>query len=686
MVDESTEEYIEESLNIEDEDLSETFSYDDKMSWVKSKLQDYLNDSINGTGDDEITEGRVEALKRYYGEPNGTEVEGRSTFVTSECRDAVLWALPSLLNVFLTAEKIAEFMPSQMQAVDQAQQMTDYINYLVLQENPAFKIFTTWFWDALVTKTGFVKYYYDEQEETTNEEYAGLTEMEAQHVLSGVDITVNNMVRDERSVVVQTPQGPLEQPVPFYNLSIQRTTRKKKYVIENIAPENVITHSMATSIDDAKFVALVYKKTRSELVEMGYTDEFIDTLPTVSSEPWTDEGVVRDDVNLKEDYVSNIDYYELLECYAYVDENEDGVDELHRILCCGRDTLEIMDDEEVDEIPIAAISPFPKPYSLYGMGLVENLIDIQNINTALWRNCLDYLYTTVQPQWEIVDRNIVNKEDIQKRTPGGFVRTKQLGSIQPIANPPLNTEFFSFLDRIDAKRDMRSGVTPLNSGLDKDALRSNVASNNVELSAAGRQLQDFIARSFAETGVKKLFRGLQKLVTKYQDVPTIVRLRGQFIEIDPRTWKYPVDISVNVGLGTGTAKQKSADIQQILALQLQLMPYGVANSQNIYHALAKLLEVSGYKDIQNWATDPSTLPPPEPKPTLEEIEAQKVQLDYQAKMAKINQDKYETDVKAQVDMSKIAVDAALKDKAIKEKVAVAGKDRRVDFFPGVKDK
>lgn len=690
MVDESLSQmYLEdntENETLDDVTLEEAVDTEDTSETVKKKLQDYLNDSINGSGEDEVVEARIKALERYYGKPNGTEIPGHSQFVTTECRDAVLWALPSLLNVFLTAEKIAEFQPSQMEAVDQAQQMTDYINYLVTQENKAFQIFSTWFWDALVTNTGFVKYYYDEETTSKKEQYTGLTEMEAAKVLQDPNIVVLSSTHSMKPVTVPTPQGAVEQLMPYYDLELERTETKKKYVIENIAPENVITHSMATSIEDAKFVALVYKKTRSELAEMGYTDEFIDTLPVASQDPWSEEGEVRDDVNLVEDYASNIDYYDILECYAYIDENNDGIDELHRIIVCGRDTLEIMEDEEVDEIPVASISPFPKPYSLYGMGLVENLIDIQNVNTALWRNCLDYLYTTVQPQWEIVDRNIVNKDDIQKRIPGGFVRTKQIGSIQPIMNPPLNTDFFSFLDRLDAKRDMRSGVTPLNSGLDKDALKSTTASNNIELSSAGRQLQDFIARSFAETGIKKLFKGLQGLVTKYQDVPTIVRLRGQFIEVDPRTWKYPVNISVNVGLGTGTAKQKSADIQQIMALQLQLMSLGVANAQNVYHGFSKLLEINGYKDIQNWATDPSTVPPPQPKPTIEEIEAQKVQLDYQAKMAKINQDKYETDVKAQVDMSKIAVDAALKDKAIKEKVASARKNKTVDYFPGVSDR
>lgn len=675
----------------EDEDLLESLEdeaapVEDTEEIIKRRLEEYLNDSVNGLGDDEIPEERAKALKRYFGKPLGTEVAGRSQFVTTECRDAVLWMLPSLLNVFLTAEKIAEFMPSQMEAVEQAQQQTDYINYLITQENNAFEIFTTWFWDALVTKTGFVKYYYDEEEKTSKESYSGISEMEASRVIQDPEVSVLNLTPVQKTLPVPTPQGVVEQAVTFYDLDVERVIRKKKYVVENIAPEDVITHSMATSIDDAKFVAIVYKKTYSEMLEMGFTEDFVDSLPVVSSDERTEEGDIRSDVNLEEDYNTSTDYYEILECYAYVDGNGDGLDELHKILVCGRDSLTILDDEEVDEIPIASISPLPKPYSLYGMSLVENLIPLQDVNTALWRNCLDYLYTTVQPQWEIVDRNIVNKDDIQQRIPGGFVRTKQIGSIQPISNPPLNPEFFSFFDRLDNMRDTRSGVTPLNSGLDKNALKSNTASNNIELSAAGRQIQDFIARSFAETGIKKLFKGLQGLVIKYQDAPTIIRLRGQFIEIDPRTWKYPVNVSVNVGLGTGTAKQKAADIQQILALQLQFMPLGISNAQNVYHGFSKLLEVSGYKDIQNWATDPSTLPPPEPKPTAEEIEAKRIELDFQAKMAKVNQDKYDTDVKAQVDMSKLAVDAALKDKAIKEKVATARKNKTVDYFPGVRDK
>lgn len=657
--------------------------------YIKRELQRYMDSSI-GRDDDEIVYDREDNLKRFYSQPLGNETEGRSQFVSSECRDAVMWALPSLLNVFLTADKIAEFTPSCEAAIKQAEQQTDLINYLVTQENDAFKVFYTWFFDALVTKNGFVKYYYDEEVSVKDEMYSGISDMAFAKLVADENVEVVSSEEVTNDMVQELPNGTYAPvPVKTFNVQVRRRSVEKKYKIENIAPEDILIDKKATCIEDARFVGIRYEKTKSDLIEAGFPEAVVDTLSKGDGRYLNSESDVRDDVNMITDVIDDTDdyYYPIMECYAYIDENNDGIDELHRIVVNGIESnMEILQDDVVDEIPVASLTPFIKPYSMFGMSMVENVKDLQNVNTVLWRNMLDYLYSTAQPMWELLDRAVVNKDDLQTRIPGGYIRTRQIGSVVPVNNPPMQPEFFGFFDRLNAMRDMRTGVTPLNSGLDKDALKANNATSGLEMMSAGRQLLDCIARCFAETGIKRLFRGILGLVTKYQDVPTTIRLRGGFVSIDPTTWEHPVNLSVNVGLGTGTAKTRAADMQQVMALQLQLMPLGVASPQNIFNSAMKVMEILGYKDGTSFFTDPSTIPPQPHKPSMEELQEQKNKMDFQAKQLEAEMDKYKVDRQADVELTKLSVDTALKREALQLKAKEGKVSERTDYFPGVPDK
>lgn len=683
---------------------------------LKKALGDYFDDSIGTGNNDEIMEQREEALKIYNREPYGNEVKGRSSFITSDAMDTVNWLLPSLLNVFMSQPKTVEFIPSTADALPEAEQMTDYINYLMMEENEAFAIFFTWFWDALVTKNGFVKWYYKEKITDNEESYTGLTEQQVAILDNDPTIEITaveqngffedvvpvspplplgsqalvspNLISDANPVPDVAPQAPAQPQivqVPLYNVSVVKRTVDKQIKVENIAPSNVMVHNKATCVEDARFIGITYYKTKSDLLEDGFDEELIDSLPkTTNTEPNT-EAEVRNDVNYLSDAMNSTKYYEIIECFAYIPD-ENGIDQLRRIVVCDRNAKHILLDERADEIPLATVTPFIKPYSFFGTSIVDMVKDLQKVNTAIWRTMLDYMYTSAYPQWEVLDRALVNKDDVQKRIPGGLIRTRQLGSIQPVALPSFPTETVGLLDKLRDVKDARTGVTAFNMGLNPDALKANTSTAGLEMAASGRQIQDMIARTFAETGVKRLYKGLYGLVVKHANEKKVVRLRGSFVEIDPTTWHMPVRVSVNVGLGTGTAKAKINDWQQLLALQLQFMPYQIATPSNMYNTLAKIVTTLGHKDVDTYLTDPASIPPPPPKPTPEEVTIEQIKADLQRENIKAGTDKYEADLKAEVELTKLSVETALKQEALALKYLEGqSPDARVDHFPGVRD-
>ena len=52
--------------------------------------------------------------------------------------------------------------------------------------------------------------------------------------------------------------------------------------------------------------------------------------------------------------------------------------------------------------------------------------------------------------------------------------------------------------------------------------------------AAAQQHIELIARIFAETGMKQLYKIVLHLLTTHQDQPRMVRLTNEFVPIDPK--------------------------------------------------------------------------------------------------------------------------------------------------------
>jgi hypothetical protein len=73
--------------------------------------------------------------------------------------------------MFTTADNLVGFDPVGPEDQDQAEQESDYVNYVFFKQNPSFEILYTWFFDALVQKNGVVKAWYNDEEIVTTESY-----------------------------------------------------------------------------------------------------------------------------------------------------------------------------------------------------------------------------------------------------------------------------------------------------------------------------------------------------------------------------------------------------------------------------------------------------------------------------------------------------------------------------------
>jgi len=195
---------------------------------------------------------------------------------------------------------------------------------------------------------------------------------------------------------------------------------------------------------------------------------------------------------------------------------------------------------------------------------------------------------------------------------------------------------------------------------------------------AAQQRIELIARVFAETGVKRLFRGLLELVCRYQDKERMIRLRGKWVPMDPRAWRNEFDVTVTVGLGNGNRDMMAAQIQQLMGLQFQAVQFqgGIngpfVTGENLYNSAEKWVQAIGLKTVEPYFTDPSTAPPQPPRPDPEmvkaqgqmQLEAQKAQMQFQLKQQEAQQKAQIEIVQAQADIEvmrqKMAAEIELK--------------------------
>src|SRR6516162_10667859 len=151
---------------------------DEVLALCEAQMQSALG-FLNG----KLAQSRLKALQFYNAEPYGNEVEGSSQIVTTEVRDTIESAMPSLMKIFMSGDKVAQFDPAGPEDEAVAEQATDYANYIFIKDNDGFGVLQTAFRDGLIQKQGVVKIFWEESTDYRRETYKGLTEEQFQQVL-----------------------------------------------------------------------------------------------------------------------------------------------------------------------------------------------------------------------------------------------------------------------------------------------------------------------------------------------------------------------------------------------------------------------------------------------------------------------------------------------------------------------
>lgn len=561
---------------------------------IASRLSDTYSSS-----DSELRSEREKALDFYYGRPLGNEQEGRAQVVSKDLMDTIEWMMPSLMRIFCTQQAV-QFDPVGPEDELQAKQETGYVTHVLWKKNPGFMIVYEWLKDGLMQKNGYVKYWWEDEEKLSFEQYTGLSEDQ-------LVLTLQTLEQRGKVDIVGKDQD--EQGM----WSIKVKT-KQKYgcgKAECVDPSEVIvSKNCRADIKKAPFVGHLRRTvTRSELLQQGYDRKRVKNLTSYVWNNDLSEQLARDSVNESattndQDTDFSSEEIQLLECWTYLDADDDGIAELRHYLLAGNDTLE---NEEAPEIPWESWTPIPVPHRHSGLGMYDIMEDLQRIKTALQRGLLDNTYFGNNRRL-VYDKNTVDVSMLMVNRPGGHVANNGPpgGAVMPIEYSPIADKILPVIDYIDAVKETRTGIGRGTQGVDADVLAQSTKGAFTLARNDANQRIEAIARIFAETGMSGLYNSFHALLRRHQDWPTKFKLRNDWVETNPAEWSERTDLTVSVGLGNASKDEVRQNLMLMGQAQQQAAQVpGLIQPKNVFSLFARMQTELGFENEQ-FITNPES--------------------------------------------------------------------------------
>ncbi len=613
------------------------------------------------------------------------EIHGRSRVVDTRVRDVVLGMEGPLMKTFYGSDNVFEFEETKPGLEDQARNISEYVNYIFRKKNPGYTITNTWIREALQSKVGIIKVWWDASDIETREEFYGQTIEQLAMLMDDpeVELLEQKSYPDEEAqrqkdkaleqaaaqlqqmqqAAMQDQTGQMAQqfqaaqaqfqqmqaqPVPvLYDVVMKRTQTGGRVCIENVPPEEFLISKKAKCIKDSPYTAHRFKRTVAWLETNGYklpegfTPSDEDT-PEFAPERTQRLEYVEDDVNSGSDEDSFDPSQRMIwvnESYMQVDWDGDGIPEWRKVVKCG---ATILANDPFDEPPFIALGSILIPHLFYGLCPADLAIEPQKIMTSLKRAQLDNMYLQVNGRTAALEGQ-VNLDDLLSNTPGGIVRVKSPNALQPlqqgIGDVAGSIQLMQVFD--DAAQES-TGWTRRSQGgnglqLQQTATQANIVTNREDMRV------ESIARYMAETGFTDLGNMILKLVTRYQRKAQQVKLSGQWVNIDPREWTNQFNLTVNVGLGTGNKDQLIQHLMLAGQKQAEGLAVGIATPENLFKLNSKLVQALGFKNASEFFTDPAKMPqreaPPDPEVIKAQMEEQRHQREMQFKQQQAEADR-----------------------------------------------
>jgi hypothetical protein len=545
-----------------------------------------------------------DTLGDILAENDPSEIQAsKSSFVSTDVRDAVMLTLPSLMRLFAASENVVNLIPRTQADVDAAQQQTNYVNYVFWQDNPGFLTLYGAFKDAMTVKAGFVKWWTDNHKEMKTKTFVDLNQQQI------------GMLQQMDQTAKLTHLGNQDLTTGNYDTVVfQYEVEKPLIKVAGVPPEQMRLDRNAYSFSTSRIVGHERIVPVDELVAMGYDrEQCMDHLQGMNTPEFTMENQLRNPAR----YTSTraADGVNYGEWYIKVDKDGDGVAELRYICTMGQESYDIVHDEPANRIKFAVFSVDPISHTIIGDSLADYTMDLQKLKTNMWRGVLDSLAESINPR-TVVNELTVTLEDALNDDLGAVIRVRgdPSSAVQFAVTPFAGQAAVPVLEMINDVFGRRTGLTDAAKGLDPKALQSSTSIGVEAIINGAQERIEMTARVLAETGFKDLFTGLYNEIAEAPNQRRTLRINGNWTDVDTGTFDASLGVEVNSTLGKGSDTTRMMTLEQIKQMQMlifqQFGPQNpVVSVTEFLNTISDQLSIANIKNVGRYfkTPDPQTL-------------------------------------------------------------------------------
>lgn len=605
------------------------------MKRVNDKLTDddilaecrYQSSQASGSefASDELTESRKNALRYYLARSRGDEIEGRSDVISKDVADMIDAMLTQMMPVFAT-DDLVQFGAVSEQDEPQARTESQFCNNIIMERNSGFILFETLLKDALLSKNATAKVLVDINEKVESERYKGLTEMEASMILQpnkpNQEINVTKFDEGENGI----------------DVNMKRTTTKRKLIVEAVAPENfsVTSEWKSQYLEECTYCVERLWKTKSELIEMGYKPKDVIDLPTSTADTKIDS-IERNQINDEQNFFNtspSMQIVELEEHYIRIDQDGDGIAELHKVV-----TVEniLLSNEEVECVPYANGVAFLMGHRFYGQSVYDKIKEVQDSKTFFLRQWQDNALAGNHKKIAVDSAN-VNMDDLTNGRPNAIVRTNGApgNSIMEMPITDIGASCEAAMNYWDKIRTERSGSS-LDLQSNQMKMPSNVGDQGVNTLIANLEKVSALAtRNFTETLVHSIYKLTHKFMRLYFPEEMTAKMGGAWQSTNPSQWLEREGINVMVPPTPTEKVLQQIELEKAIMQATNEMDRGkdgiTTDESNIYQMKLDHMRLAGIDNPQKYLIDPQSPPALQRAAQNEQMAQQNQQMQQQMMM------------------------------------------------------
>lgn len=587
-----------------------------------NKYRNYAQDWMTGA----MTGEARTAWDYYYGMLPLPVTEGGSSYVDRTVWESVNGTLQDLLNVFTSGEDAVTFASVDERDADAAKLATQVVNQILLRDNEGYNVLSSALKECLITRNSFVKRYWDEEEKAMTEKVEGVNPDELQAYIQGLE---DAGVEKIEVVGQETEDGLIDAEVSY-------VLRIKKVKIQYVPLEEVLVDQWAQSIQTATYFAHRTRKTKQELLALGFPSDEIDNVTEWNTtEEITQQQIVawartdwRNDwhQDIGTDSDDHAQQTWLYEQYIRTsDLADDGIVRLYQVFDAGDRILEI---NEVDDIPFETFCPYPIPGTIFGESVYDITKDIQDLRTALLRGMIDNIHKANYGRYTAI-AGAYDRRSLLDNRPGGVVEMDRPDAVNLMPYHNLPNGIDALLGMTDEVKEMRTGVTKLGMGINADVFKNDNAYATVGLmmNAAQNRIR-MVARNIAHNGMCSLMRAIYRLFRENATTPLTVQTEQGIVQVMPKQLPPRNQLIVSVAISPNEKQQRAQNLlmlKQMLTADPTIAPlFGLQQDR---YMTSEIFSLMGIKDVHNYLM-PLEQYQPQPDP-MQELQMQMAQAQVQ---------------------------------------------------------